>query len=905
MYSPTGALPRFIPIFRHSLHAAALRLLLAAVACVLALLVAMVQPAPMAGQTDKKEVLTDEKLAFRLGLSIEDIRMLMKERGFSRERLSQWPLDHLPTLHRKLGHTDQQRKRAAFRALFLQGEKGDIPDWARFKAIERAREMDKIAKNDKRKRVAGVHVDAPAPSQSGMLPTGGGAGKWESLGPTNVGGRTRAIVVHPTNPDVMYAGCVSGGIWKTTNGGQSWYPLTDVLGNLAVCSIAMDPTNPDILFAGTGEGWANVDYIAGGGLYKTTDGGASWTQMTINSKTMPSPSFQFIDRLVFSPDGKVLMAAVGAGDYRIDPAHLKKDDPPPPADAGIWITTNPEKTQWRLVKNGQISCIAFDPRDKSKAIASAMGKTRRSGDAYWSADGGNSWTLAPQSDNWLGRVELCYAATNSSIVYACVDQPGSQGQIWRSTDGGRNYTRMQGKTAAGQEINFMNNQGWYANVIWAGDPTNSNLVIVGGLDLWRSTDGGNTFAQISYWDRTAEGSPHADHHVIVSHANYDGRNNRTVFVGCDGGIYRAANITSCGTDANLANGWSKVINNYVTAQFYGVAGHAKAGFLYAGAQDNGNFKLNLTGGQFAWTPIPKSGDGGYCAVDQDDPSYAYGEYTNLAVYRIPKDGVQATDYLAGFYWDYAKKQGVRRPAPYHIPEAKSPWFEPNAKVQSNFIAPFILDPNNQQRMLAGGASLWVTDDVRTPTSPTKGPTWKQLKPPPVAAEKAGYISAIAVAKGDSNVIWVGHNGSNIYVSRNALNVNPQWTRVDLALPNRPVTRIVIDEANYQHAFVTFGGYSANNVFETLDSGKNWRDISAKMLPVAPCRGLAMHPRRPDYLYLATEVGVYLSEDGGKSWRRTSDGPTHCRVDELAWMGETLVAATHGRGLFRVDLSQVE
>jgi photosystem II stability/assembly factor-like uncharacterized protein len=871
-----------------------------AAACTFAFVVGLLQPASTAGQSGKQKSLSDDKLAERLGVKVEHVHKLM-EHGCCREMLSECGPDDLPLLQRKMCNTDLQRQRAAYRSLFLKGDKGVIPDWARFKAIDHACELDKKAKDDKRQKVAGVVLVPPVPGQNPLLPTSGGDGIWQTLGPDNVGGRTRALAVHPQNPDIMYAGAVSGGIWKTTNGGQSWRPLGDILANLAVCSIAIDPLQPETVYVGTGEGWANLDYIAGGGIYKSTDGGANWTQLTINSKTLPSGSFQFINRLVFSADGKSLMASVGAGDFGIDPANLKSTDPPPPADAGIWISTDPDKAQWRLVLNRQISSIVFDPQDSSKAISSAMGKTIRSGDAYWSANGGNTWTLASPSQNWLGRVELCYARANSSIVYACVDQPGSKGQIWRSTDGGRNYTQMGGKTTSGEVAPFMN-AGWYANVIWAGDPSNPNLVLVGGVDLWRSTDGGNTFTQISNWLLTGAGSPHADHHVIVAHAKYDGQKNRTVFLGCDGGIYRAADITTCGGGPSMADGWTKLDNSYVTAQFYGVAGHARSGFLCAGAQDNGTFKLNLATGKPQWTPIPGSGDGGYCAVAQDDPSYAYGEYVNLAIYRLPpQDGIPS-DYLSGFYWDAVKAQGVRRPAPFNIPEARNLW-DLNDQVQSNFVAPFLLDPNNQQRMLAGGASLWVTDDVRTPTSPTSGPTWKQLKPPPTG-NALNYISAIAVAPSNSNVIWIGHNNGDMYYTSSGLAAQPVWLAGDKAgSVNRPVTRIVIDPANPQHVYITLGGYFTNNVFETLDSGKNWGDISGGKLPAAPCRCLTMHPRRADHLYLATDVGVWLSEDHGKSWIRMPYGPTFCRVDDLIWMGETLVAATHGRGLFRVDLSQ--
>src|SRR5262249_26502962 len=159
------------------------------------------------------------------------------------------------------------------------------------------------------------------------------------------------------------------------------------------------------------------------------------------------------------------------------------------------------------------------------------------------------------------------------------------------------------------------------------------------------------------------------------------------------------------------------------------------------------------------------------------------------------------DYISGFAFDASGNRWVRRPAPYNIGDAENP-FDANDKFATNFIAPFILDPNNQQRILAGGASLWVTNDARAATSVGSGPTWKQLKGP--LQGNPNYISAIAVAKGDSNVIWIGHNNSDIYVTRNGMNANPSWVRVDLALPSRVITRIVIDPAKHDHVYALMG-----------------------------------------------------------------------------------------------------
>jgi photosystem II stability/assembly factor-like uncharacterized protein len=851
----------------------------------LALFLGLGPTSPSAGQ-DKKPKMTDQELAKHLGLTVDQVEKLCKTRGVTREMLCDCSGNHISSLQRKLANNDVQRKRAEFCSLALKDEKGEIKEGSRMKAIEQVHDM---CKKVKKGTVAGVPVGPLQPQN--LVPNVAGIGKdhhgWEALGPSNVGGRTRALVVHPTNPNIMYAGAAAGGIWKTTNGGQSWYPLDDYLANLAVCAIAMDPTNPDVLYVGTGEGYNNVDFVRGGGIFKTADGGATWKQLQV--PLAQKPSFYFVDRLVMSPDGKTLLASVGQGD--INKQNIA-------ADAGLYVSTDANHSQWQQIFNGYIGSVSYHPTDKNKLIASSMEYSPRQGDAYWSADSGRTWQLASPSQNWLGRVEVTYARANPNVVYASVAQPNTGGEIWRSTDGGHNYVKMNGKTAAGETVSFLGAQGWYGNVIWAGDPASADFILVGGINLWKSSDGGNTVSAISNWLNTPA-SPHADHHVIVAHCEF-GKSNKTVFFGCDGGIYRADDVTTCGTDNRQANGWKAINDGYMSTQFFGIAVDMKNYAIYGGTQDNGTWKLLFKDGRpQIWNPV-YGGDGGLTAVDQADPTYAFGEYVRLAIFRIGKNG-QAEDFISGFAYDSSRNQYVRRPAPYNIPEATNPFNPADPPVgKANFIAPFALDPNNGNRLLAGGASLWVTNDARTPGTLTTGPSWASLKAP---LQDGSLISAIAVAKGNSDVIWVGYNNSQIYVTRNGTNANPTWTRVDEVLPNRMVTRLMIDPANPNHVFALFGGYSEANLWETTDSGKNWRNASAG-LPLAPFRAVAIHPRHPNYMYLATEVGLFTSDNGGKSWEATNEGACSCRVDDLAWMGDYLIAATHGRGVFRIDLSKV-
>src|SRR3972149_5444317 len=217
---------------------------------------------------------------------------------------------------------------------------------------------------------------------------------------------------------------------------------------------------------------------------------------------------------------------------------------------------------------------------------------------------------------------------------------------------------------------------------------------------------------------------------------------------------------------------------------------------------------------------------------------------------------------------------------------------------ANFIAPFVLDPNNANRILGGGHSLWRTNNAKAANTTTTGPSWSAIK-----GSISSPISAIAIAPGNSDLIWVGHNNGNVYKTTNGTNASPSWTQVDTntpGLPNRYVMRITIDPSNPNRVYVTFGGFAPATVRRTPNGGANWSDTTGSggaALPSLPVRSLVIHPSNANWLYVGTELGIFTSEDGGASGSIPHDGPTNTSVDELFWMGNKLVAATHGRGMF--------
>jgi photosystem II stability/assembly factor-like uncharacterized protein len=805
----------------------------------------------------------DEDVAQARGISVWQVEQLQLTRGLSNQVIRELPEAVLRRSIQRLEYPDSPRARAAFRLATQKNEAGAIPADALSNALSQLSNIR--TRETLQPRVAGIPSGQQViPKSLGHvpLPTAGLEGAtWNSLGPGNIGGRTRSLSIYPNNSDTLWAGSVSGGVWRSEDGGQSWFPVDDFMVNLAVSSMVMDPTNPDVIYAGTGEGFFSGDSIRGAGIFRTVDG-VTWQQLSSTT----GEDFQWVNRLAVSSDGTVLLAAGRTGILRSD---------------------DPDRLNWMQTLREDIADIDFHPTDSTQAIAGS----RENGRAYYSINGGLTWQLATSTELWGdGRVEVTYAANNPMIVYASLQR--NRGEIWRSTDGGRTYSKRGSRRSTGSSpARYLGDQGWYGNAIWAGDPSNSNLVIVGGLDLWKSTDGGNTLREISTW-WAAPQSAHADHHCIVAHPQFDGQTNKIVFFGNDGGIYKTEDVYNVGDNSVLpyTNGWIELNNTYGVTQFFGAAGNINSGTIIGGTQDNGT--LRFTGDTENWT-VMFGGDGGWCAADPVNAQYFYGEYVYLNIHRS-SDGGQTSEYISGQYWDESQGRLRWKTPPYRIEDAYN-----NSAL---FIAPFILDPNDANRILAGGMSLWRTNEAKTPNTNNTGPRWRAIK-----ISMGSRISAMAVAQGNENIIWVGHEDGAIYKTLNGTNTNPDWQRVDSVVANNSLsirrfcTQITIDPQNHHIVYVTFGGYTKGNVWKTTDGGLTWTNIGER-LPEAPVRALAIHPRESSFIYIGTEVGVFASENGGVNWSPTNEGPTNCSVDDLFWMGETLVAATHGRGMFKIDLS---
>ena len=658
---------------------------------------------------------------------------------------------------------------------------------------------------------------------------------WTELGPGNIGGRTRAIYIHPTDTNIIFIGSVGGGIWKSTDGGVSWSVVNDFMASIAITSIVADPrttnnVNTTVLYASTGEGFYNADSLRGYGIFKSTDGGTTWSHLPSSSPALDS-DWYYTNRLAINSAGVIIAVTRNNGIF----------------------TSNDDGNSWSKSAPGTyMEDVKFNPTDDTNAIVGSLG-----GNCYYTTDSGTTWTasnIVNATAIWIsGRVELAYA-TDTNKVYASVDN--NSGEIYSSEDGGITWTYLSTPSHLG-------NQGWYDNTIWV-DPTDSSHLVIGGLDLHRSNDGGVTWTRISTWYYSS--SIHADHHMIIHHPDYDGSTNKVVYFSNDGGIYKTEDITQVNSSSS-DNGWINLNNDLSITQFYGAAGISGSNII-GGAQDNG--ALMQSNGT-TWTENA-GGDGGFSAVANNnlDPSkyYYFDEYTNLRIHRSD-DGAPSVYIYNGIS-------------------------DSGDSDNANFIAPFILDPNNRNTMLAGGSSLWRSTNVTT--ADHVDVTWSSIK-----AGTGSRISQITIAQGNSDIILVGHNNGEVYKTTNGTDSSPIWTKV-YDMNYKHVLTLLVDKDDTDILYAGWGGFSANNLSKSIDGGSTWSVISQD-LPDAPMRSIVRHPTKTNFLYLGTEVGIFTSENQGVNWFTDNDGPANVSVDKLFWYDETtLVAGTHGRGMFKTTVS---
>ena len=678
------------------------------------------------------------------------------------------------------------------------------------------------------------------------------AGTWQLRGPLNVGGRVADIAGDPVDANKFYVGAASGGVWKTTDGGATFTPIFDGRGSLSTGALAVDPRDSNVLYVGTGEaspGGGSVTY-PGDGVWKTSDGGATWQHLGLVQTVA-------IGRIVIDPvhPDTVFVAAMG---------NLFSRN----VDRGVYRSQDAGQTWTKVLFVSDIAGavdLAIDPVDPSRVYAATWERIRfpseriygGPGSGVWlSTDGGTTWArLAgglPAPETEPSRIGIAIAPSSPSTIYAVYYRKAdtSLEAVFRSTDGGATWTPQVGTNLR----NILSNQGTWSGRIFV-HPTNPSEVWIDGVGLARSNNGGATFSSV--------GGLHADHHAQW----FFPANPAIVWKGNDGGLYRS---TNGGTT------WTH-FDNLPISQFYTVEAHIKEPFkIYGGMQDNG-VKRTATGQTNDWSNVT-GGDGFEVHVDPSSTKVIYSESQFGALRRSVNGGASFSNATSGL----SGRLGWKTPLAFD-PATNGTGLDTTMYLGSNLLF-----------RSTNSAASWtpISADL---TNGDQG----------VGGVVFGTITAVAVAPSNRSTLYIGTDDGNVWVSRDT---GHSYTRVDLALPDLWVTRVAVDPQNDAIAYVTFSGFRVDqplaHVFRTTNHGTTWSDISGK-LPDAPVNDLAIDPRHTTTLYAGTDVGVFVTHDLGATWGPLGvglpDGVVVTNMKLLPGEPPTLYAATYGRSIFSIDL----
>ncbi len=666
---------------------------------------------------------------------------------------------------------------------------------------------------------------------------------WEQAGPTNIPGRITDIAVHPDHSTTIYAASAAGGIFKSTDNGVTWMAIFDEEGAPSMGALAIHPDNPDIIYAGTGEANASGDSYEGVGIFKSIDGGVNWTYKGL-------PESYYIGRIVIDP-------------LRPETLYV--------AATGLLFGTNSERGVYRSVNGGDsweqmlyiddtTACIDIAIHPSTNTLLAAMWYRYRSPTSrkvggvqsgiFRSTDAGENWVRLsgglPAQSSTVGRIGISIDPESQTVYAIYADHPGYFMGVYKSTDLGDNWTR----TNDGALINIYSSYGWYFGNIRV-TPGYPDTVYAMGLRQHRSTDGGNSWY-------AADNSLHVDHHALYIHPD----NPALVYNGNDGGV---------GVSANLGSSWTQSYNMPNT-QFYAITIDVNNPVrLYGGTQDNGSMRT-LSGSTDDWQRY-LGGDGFYCIVDYANSDIIYSEYQWGNLYKSTNGGYSWYSALGNMDY-YADRH--------------------------NWNTPVVIDPVDHNTLYYGSNRLWRTTNG--------GSNWTPISYDLTDGSGGGglvygTITTIDIAPSNNSYIYVGVDDGNVWKSPNG---GTDWIDIGATLPaTQWVTRVTVDPFDHEKVYVTLSGYHESDPTPHIywtDDGIVWHDIHGN-LPDAPINDVIVDPQDDSTLYVGTDVGVYYSEDMGGSWQPLGTGMPIVPVHDLALHDSTrtLVAGTHGRSMFKVNI----
>jgi photosystem II stability/assembly factor-like uncharacterized protein len=692
--------------------------------------------------------------------------------------------------------------------------------------------------------------------------------KARSIGPASMSGRVAAIDVVESNPDVIYVGAATGGVWKSTNGALSFTPIFDDQPVAAIGAVAIYQASPDIVWVGTGEGNVRNSMSVGNGIYKTVDGGKTWQHLGLE-KT------ERIHRIVLHPTNPNIawVSALGQAWGQN-------------ADRGVFKTEDGGKT-WKKVlyvnERTGASDLIIDPRNPNKLFAS-MWEFRRwpwffssggpGSGLYVTYDGGTTWQRYTEEDGMpkgdLGRIGLALSRSNPDIVYAITEAEKSA--LLRSDDGGRKWR------AVNTEQSTVSRPFYFADIHV--DPADPNRVYNIATLVAVSNDGGKNFETLVPFAKV-----HPDYHAFWINPN----DPRQIYAGNDGGVAESR---------DRGASW-RFVATLPLAQYYHVAVDMEQPYnVYGGMQDNGSWK----GPNTTWET------GGIRNWDWQEVGFGDGFAT------MPVPGETMTGYAMsqeGFLvrWDLrtGERNDIRPPAPQGVDKLRFNW---NAAIaQDPFDGNTIYYGSQFVHKSTNRGESWT---AISPDLTTNRKEWQQqdksggLTPDVTGAENFTTIMAIAPSPVERGVIWAGSDDGRVHVTRDG---GTTWTSVEANLKGVPANTWVpeIRASRYDGgtAFIVLDNHRRSDwttyVYKTTDYGKTWTSLATKDVQ-GYAHAIEQDPVDADLLFLGTEFGLFVSQDGGKSWFKWKHGvPTVSVMGLLVHPRDhDLVIVTHGRAAYVLD-----
>lgn len=717
---------------------------------------------------------------------------------------------------------------------------------------------------------------------------------WTQRGPYNVGGRTRAMILDADDENIIIAGGVSGGMWRSTDGGANWTKTSEPDQLHSITCLVQDTRagKTNIMYCGTGEyrgnsASANGASFRGDGIFKSTNGGQSWSLLPATSTGNPHLFDNFFDYV---------------WNLAIDPSNTSQDEVYAATYGRIYRSTN-GGTDWNYEITTEYSAYT-DVAVTSQGVVYATLDSDGGASAgiYRSEDGQNWVKITPA--NWPStyrRVVIGIAPSNENVVYFLANTPG-EGQndhnFWKYTyvsgdgsgNGGTWVDRTMSLPAEGGKTGDFVSQGSYDLVISV-KPDDENVVFIGGINLYRSDDGfatntntkwigGYTSSNDSYADYE---NHHPDQHALFFYPS----NSNKLLSGHDGGISLTTNCM-----ADMVS-WTMLNNGYNTTQFYtGAINHfgEDDNLLIGGMQDNGTWMVKNSSAGADWTKL-LGGDGAYCAVSNDG-AYYYTSSQNGTTYRL-----KASDPI----YDWAR-------------------IDPQGGSDYLFINPFILDANDSKIMyMTAGPVIWRNSDVTQIPKYNSEPTsqnWTKLTNTQVPS---GVISALSTSTVPANVLYYGTSDGRVYRVDNANSGDPSKT--DISGANFPasggyVSCVAVNPSNADKVMVTFSNYEVVSIFYSSDGGGNWQNVSGNLEENQDGTGNGPSVRWADIIpvldnpvyFVATSTGLYSTDQlNGTSTIWMQEGPStigNVVVDMIKarTTDNKVMIATHGNGIYTTTVS---